>query len=132
MTVNEHKGEVTLEIAGEPRVLVFDWDALARLSEELGTDFDTKIAQAGYDLDLSVLAVALTVGFRREWPEATPEIIKRSGPPLVKVVEALGQALNLAFYGSREAPTGPVNPPTRRSRREASSKKGKKQHTARA
>ena len=128
--VNERRGEVGLEIAGQVRPLIFDWDALARLEAELGSDFDVKIAQAGYDLDLEVLATALAVGFRREWPDVTPDLVKKAGPPLVRVIEALGQALNLAFYGSTEAPAAPANPPNRRSRRAGSSKKGKKRPTA--
>ena len=135
MALNERRGEVGLEIDGELRPLVFDWDALARLEKELGPDFDTKIAQAGYDLNLKVLATALAVGLKRSWPKVTPDLVMRAGPPLVKVIEVLGQALNLAFYGSTEAPTAPVNPPVspptnRRSRRASSSRKGKKLPTA--
>ena len=128
--VNERRGEVGLEIDGQNRPLVFDWDALARLETELGSDFDVKIAQAGYDLDLGILASVLAVGLQREWPEVTPEIIKQAGPPLVRVIEALGQALNLAFYGSTEAPPATANPPNRRARRANSSPKGKKRRTA--
>ncbi len=128
--LNERRGEVGLEVDGEQRSLVFDWDALARLETELGSDFDVKIAQAGYNLDLPVLATALAIGFKRNWPEVTPDLVKKAGPPLVRVIEALGQALNLAFYGSTEAPTAPVNPPTnRRSRRASSSRKAKKRPT---
>lgn len=129
--LNERRGEVGLEIDGKMRSLVFDWDALARLETEIGADFDVKIAQAGYDLDLKILAIALAVGFKRNWPEVTPELIMKVGPALVRVIEALGQALNLAFYGSMEVPKAPVNPPMNRlSRRASSSRKAKKRPTA--
>ena len=129
---NEPRGEVSLKLDGKARTLVFDWDALARLKTELGSDFDVKIGQAGYDFDLDVLALALAIGLRRHWPEVTPEMVKVAGPSLVEVIDKLRQALNLAFYGSKEAPISTVNPPNRQARRASSSKKAKKRPTARA
>ncbi len=122
---NERRGEIALDVAGESRLLVFDWNALARLESELGEDFDQKIAQAGYKMDLGTLAIALAVGFTKHWPEVTAQLITEEAPPVIKTMEVLGKALNLAFYGSEEAPEAVENPPemSRISRPDGSSEK---------
>ena len=109
---NEQRDEVGLEIGGKLRPLIFDWEALAELRDAIGPEFDVKIAQAGYEFNTGVLAVALSVGLKRDWPEVTPEIVKAASPPLIEVIEALERALHPAFYGSKEA-----NPPNRKARR---------------
>ncbi len=114
--MTEHQQEVSIEIGGKARAVAFDWDALAKLKDAIGPEFDVKIAQAGYELDTAVLAVALSVGLKQHWPEVTPEIVKEASPPLIEVIEALERALHPAFYGSKEA-----NPPNRKARRASAS-----------
>jgi hypothetical protein len=123
---NEHRGEVSIVIDGKPRTVIFDWDAIARLKNALGTDFDGKIAQAGSELDMETLAVALSVGLQRGWPKVSPTVVQAQSPPVVEVIRVLGDALNLAFYGNTEAPPATVNPPNRQSRRASSSRRAKK------
>ena len=101
---NEQRDQVGLEIGGKRRPLVFDWEALARLRAQLGPDFAASLTQYFYDLDVEGIASVLAVGLKRGWPEVTPELVIQAGPPLVTTVKALGQALNLALYGSTEAP----------------------------
>ena len=116
--VNAHRGEVSLEIAGKARTVVYDWDALARLKVALGPDYDEKIAQAGLTLDLEPLATALAIGLARDWPDVTAEKLKALSPPVIEVTDAIGTALTRAFYGEAEVPAQPrVDPLFRRVRR---------------
>ncbi len=130
--MNEQRDEIGLEIGGKLRPLVFDWETLARLRAELGPDFDAGLTQAFYDLDVKAIAVVLAIGFKRDWPEVTPELVMQAAPPLVTTIKALGQALNLALYGSTEAPAAGGSTLNRRARRANSSQNGKKRHTVRA
>lgn len=125
---NTRRGEVSLEMAGEVRTVVFDWDALSRLEAALGEDFDQKIAQAGYKMDLPVLAIALAAGLAKGWSEVTPELVREAAPPVLVTMEVLGKALNLAFYGTEEAPEATENPPEmgRPSPQDGSSTTGEK------
>ena len=109
---NEQRDQVGLEIGGKRRPLVFDWAALGQLRAGIGPEFDVKIAKAGYEFNINVLAVALAIGLKRDWPEVTPEIVKAASPAILEVIEALERALHPAFYGSKEA-----NPPNRKMRR---------------
>lgn len=111
---NPYRGEVSVMIAGVPRAVVYDWDAVARLVEALGPEFDGKIAEATTRLDLEVLAEALVIGLQRDWPEADAATIRRASPPIFEVQRAIGAALNLAFHGREEGSAQPPeNPPTR-------------------
>ena len=100
---NEQRDQVGLEIGGKRRPLVFDWEALAELRAEIGPEFDVKIAQAGYEFNTGVLAVALSVGLKRHWPEVTPEIVRAASPPIIEVIKTLERALHPAMYGDKEA-----------------------------
>lgn len=119
--MNEHQQEVSIEIGGKPRVVIFDWEALAELRDAIGPEFDVKIAQAGYEFNTGVLAVALSVGLKRHWPGVTPEVVKAASPAILEVIEALERALHPAFYGSKEA-----NPPNRKARRASASATAKR------
>ncbi len=114
--MNEYREEVTIQIAGEARTVTFDWEALGRLRAEVGPGFDEKIAKAGYEFNTGVLAVALAIGLKRDWPEVTPEIVKAASPAILEVIEALERALHPAFYGGKDA-----NPPNRKARRASAS-----------
>ncbi len=110
--MSEHQQEVSIEIAGKARTVVFDWAALGQLRCAVGPGFDEKIAKAGYEFNTNVPAVALAIGLKRDWPEVTPEIVKAASPAILEAIEALERALHPAFYGSKDA-----NPPNRKTRR---------------
>ncbi len=114
--MNERQQEVSIEIAGQARTVVFDWEALGRLRAEVGPGFDEKIAKAGYEFNTGVLAVALSVGLKRHWPEVTPEIVSEASPAIIKVIETLERALHPAMYGDKEA-----THPNRKARRASAS-----------
>jgi len=108
---NAHRGEVAIEGLGTLR---YDWHAIARLVDEFGKDFDTKLSAAARDFDVDVIAAAVAIGLGGE---ATVDDVKRAAPPLVPTVAAVLDALNLAFHGQREAPpaNGDANPPRKTS-----------------
>lgn len=88
-------------------VLVFKWDAIARLISELGPDWEQKIARVPANHDLSTLAVAVAVGTGKSYDE-----IMELSPPIFPTITATVAALNLAFHGKRESPqVAAENPP---------------------
>lgn len=109
---NALRGEVYVEIAGQPMRLRYDWDAVARLKSELGEAFEIRVSDAIRTWDVDTLSVVLSIGLRHEHPEATPEAIRAASPPLGPCQQAIIEALNLAFHGTTEVPDQPdENPP---------------------
>lgn len=100
MAVNQYRGEVAVEIGGEMRVLRFSWDALARAKADVGD----QLFNAVVDMDFDLMARLLTAGLAEAWPEVTADEIRSLSPPVLVIQQALIQALNLAFYGSKEGP----------------------------
>lgn len=105
---NAHRGATSAPGLGELR---YDWDAIARLVDVFGNDFDAKITAAALATDLDTIAKAAAIGCGK-----TAEQVKALSPTITPTVQAIMAALNLAFTGKREAP--PVageNPPNRNS-----------------
>jgi hypothetical protein len=111
---------VALEGLGTLR---YDWHAIARLVDEFGKDFDSKLSAAARDFDIDVIARAVVIGLDNG---ATVDDVKRAAPPIVPTVAAVLDALNLAFHGQREAlpADGDANPP--RSKATSSAKRAAK------
>jgi len=109
--LNPYTGLLELEIAGSKRVLHFKWDALAKLRTEFGDDFLTVVAKACSDANVEVLARVLTMGLS---PAASVEEIMASSPSVMSARLAVETALNLAYFGKKEAPQiEAANPPNR-------------------
>jgi len=110
---NKHKGEVTIEIAGDSYQVAFTWDAVARLSSVFGNDFDGEVADAIKNADVKALSVILSLSMT---PEQTPEWIMEQSPPIAIVGDAINRALTIAFLGPglEKEPEGdkPENPLT--------------------
>jgi hypothetical protein len=77
----------------------YDWDGVSRLIAEFGDDFDKTISDAGTRMDLESIAKALAIGSGKDVSE-----VKAVSPPIVKAIEAVMLALNIAFYGQEGAP----------------------------
>jgi hypothetical protein len=97
MTVtNAYKGTSVIEIGGKSCTLVYDWEALGALWSHFH-DLDIHaVLKAGSPKDLAVI---LSEGLKRHQPEMTVEEIMRISPPLVRMVQAVSKALNLAYWG---------------------------------
>jgi len=120
---NAERGEVAIPGLG---LLHYDWDAIARLIDAFGQDFDSTISEAMVKNDMTAIATAVAIGLG---PTVTPDEVKAVSPPIVPTVNAVMVALNLSFHGE---PTGAPhdeaepNPTTRKARRATSSRKRSK------
>jgi hypothetical protein len=109
MTINPHKGEVSLDLAGTPHVLVFDFDALACLEEKFGEDYRAAIL-AGLDKGrVSVIVPTLVIGLKARHPDVTEAAIRKASPPTVPVTTAIIRALNVSTFGP-DVPKADANP----------------------
>ena len=89
---------------GHKKVTVYyNWAGIKQIQEELGQDFEEKIAQACLDTDLDTLSKVLAIG-----TGFTAEEIQKASPPVVEVIEGITRAINYAFHGTEEPV--PVNP----------------------
>jgi hypothetical protein len=103
----EH-GDVTLIINGQSCVLRYDWRAIRDLIQDIGTDFDTVIANASAGYETPVIAAALNVGLKRHHPgEYTVDKIMDLSPPLIPAMRAVNDAMMVSFYGSTTPPDDP-------------------------
>jgi hypothetical protein len=99
MTANAHKGEVSLLLGGKEHIVLYDWNALAKVQAQLGTDFDRKLAEATTQMNVAVLADVLSAGLERH-NAMTADEIKAASPPVMDVVMAIIKAMNIAFHGT--------------------------------
>lgn len=113
---NLHAGEVTITIGGRPYTLVYDWAAIASLTDAFENEFDSVLGEAMDKLDTAVLARALEIGLRKHHPgELNAAAIMQVSPPLVSVNSAISEALTRAFWGAeKQQERSPANPPTAR------------------
>lgn len=81
--------------------LRYDWHAIGRLVEEFGQDFDAAISKASVLTDIDAIAKAVAIGLG---DGISAEDVKRASPPIVPTVQAVMEALNLAFHGQKGAP----------------------------
>ncbi len=89
---------------GHRKVAVYyNWAGIKRIQDELGQDFEEKIAQACLDTDLETLSKVLAIG-----TGLTVVEIQKASPPVLEVIEGITRAINYAFHGTEEPV--PVNP----------------------
>ena len=113
MQANQYTGEVTVDIADQTCRLRYDWQAIGALQAALGTDFDKEIGRASMELDLPVIAQALAIGLEKHQPNKfSADILMALSPPVIPMIEALRQAITIAYHGSLEVPeSADANPP---------------------
>jgi len=99
MAANPIKGEREVQLDGKTYVIVFDWNALAMLSDEFGLN--------NMNLrDTRSLAKALAVGLLKHHKDEglTPERIQDLSPPLVPTIAAVTEAYEFAYFGKDGPP----------------------------
>ena len=113
---NPHAGEVTITIGGRPYTLVYDWTAIATLTDAFGKEFDSVLGEAMDKLDTAILARALEIGLRKHHPgNLDAAAIMQASPPLISVNSAISEALTRAFWGAEKPQErSPSNPPIAR------------------
>lgn len=92
--MNRITGEASIEIAGKTYPLRFDWNALARLDHEFPEGLDLT--------DPNVLARVVAIGIPDN--QVTPEMVLEASPPVMKAIDAVTRAHNLAYFGAVQAP----------------------------
>jgi hypothetical protein len=114
---NPYRGEVEVAFNGQPRILVFDWQAMAALQATFGETWYAMLPdKLGKDFEFT--ATVMAIGLKRHMPEATAEMILVTSPPIIPTLRAIMKAVNLATFGE-EAPkpepvTGdPLQPPAK-------------------
>jgi hypothetical protein len=113
---NPHAGEVVITIGDRTCTLVYDWAAIASLTDAFGKEFDQTLSEAMDKLDTVVLARALEIGLQKHHPgELDAAAIMQASPPLVSVNSAISEALTRAFWGAEKPQErSPANPPIAR------------------
>lgn len=107
--VNKYAGDVRLNIGRASCRLRYDWTAFGVLKTELGDNYDQALSLAFMQEDLPVIAQALVIGLEHHHPgRFTVEMIVAESPPIIPVITAIRQAINLAQFGSVDPP--PENP----------------------
>jgi len=92
-----------MKIGRKSVAVYYDWVRIKHIQDELGLDFEEKIAQACLDTDLVTLSKVLAIG-----TGLTAEEIQKASPPVLTVIESITRAINLAFHGTEEPV--PINP----------------------
>jgi hypothetical protein len=93
---NPTAGLVQFTLDGKPRTLRYDWNCIAELTDAFPD---------GYNLmDPKQLARILAIGLRHEMPDVTPEVVMGMSPPIISTMEAVGAAINCAYFGEPKAP----------------------------
>lgn len=88
------KTEVTLD--GKTYTLRFDWDVIAEMTQEF---------PGGYNLmDPRHLSKILVYGLRHMNPDLDEQKIMGMSPALIPTMEAVGAAINCAYFGNPDGP----------------------------
>lgn len=92
---NPHAGEVALRLAGQDCLLVYDWQAIARLREHVGDV--TQVLRL--NVDPLRLAQVVAIGLARHHPELDANAVCIASPPLHPTMLAVERAMALAYWG---------------------------------
>lgn len=114
MNANPIRGEVEIAIGGQPRILRYGWDEIAKLQAKFGDDLDKVLLAAVSKPDLQAIAEILAIGLIAGWPGVTADIIKSASPPIAATSSSVMEAFKLAWQGpegSLEQKADPMKPP---------------------
>lgn len=96
--MNPYTGEVSVNINNLKGTLCYDWKALSAIKAEL----DVGLIQSANDLDIDQLSVVMEIGFRKKSPEITRKTIIDCSPPVLTMMQLVGQALAFAYLGPED------------------------------
>lgn len=99
-------GTTELELNGKRYKLVYDWQALADVYENIGFEALQKLLSG---LSPAKIALLAEYGLRRHHPEMTAEKIMELSPPVFKVAVAIDVALGAAYTGTDTPDAGSAN-----------------------
>jgi len=113
--VNRERGEVALECRGMWLVLKIDYDTIARMIQEIGDDFDTRIASALDKYDGDTLCNALAICAQAHHPGLTAAEVRVMQPPFMPALTAMGDAMHAFMHGSAPEPASQDDAETKRA-----------------
>ncbi len=102
MPANTQKGETSLMINGEERIIRFSLDAQSRIIDALGLDGIEQIPQLMRKLDANVFATMIHAALVDS--NMTLEDVKSASIPMMPAQRAIVQAINLAMWGNINGP----------------------------
>lgn len=100
---NPNKGEVTLKINNSDYDLCYDWSAIGELRSSFSDEALQEIVNGS---NIDGIAKVLSIGFKKKHPEMTVEKIMEMSPPFILAVQAIDQALTVAYFGASEPEQG--------------------------
>lgn len=93
---NKLAGVVEVELDGKMLPLRYDWDGISEIAQEF---------PEGYNLmDPSHLSKIMAIGLRDQGSSLDAEQIRKMSPPIIAAMEAVGAAINCAYFGTPVAP----------------------------
>jgi hypothetical protein len=93
---NNIAGTVQIDLGGKQQTLRYDWDGIAEITQKFPD---------GYNLmDPGQLSQILAIGLKHDMPDITPDGIMKMSPPIIAAMEAVGAAINCAYFGTPKAP----------------------------
>ena len=95
--MNPYSGEYPVKIQDKDYVLVFDWNAIAKIETSYGR---AALPSLFTEFKPDVLAGILEAGFSRHHPELTASKIIELSPPYLPCVQAVDKAMAYAYFGT--------------------------------
>ena len=95
--MNPITGDVTVEINGKGYTLRFDWSCLAEIEMAHGDSPNL--------FNPDVVASVAAIGFKRNHPEMTADVIKEISPPLLPFARTVQTAMQYAYFGMEGVPS---------------------------
>jgi hypothetical protein len=97
------RGEATLKLNDVDHILVFDWDAVARITDKFGTNANL--------FHPKTLAGVLEIGLQKHHKGVTAAQILKASPPVVDAIAAFNKAMQRAYFGDKEPPADAAENP---------------------
>lgn len=98
---NQYKGEVTINVGGNEKVLLYDMNALAELEDRFECDLDQLIEVFENSISIKKIRTFLWAGLIHENEDLTEKEvgswIGKADTPIKAVIEKMGDALKLAM-----------------------------------
>lgn len=102
--VNRERGEVPLLLRDRWIILRMDYDAVVKLNEVLGDDFNRRLGEATRSYDVEVISRSVTILAQRHQPGMTVEAVREASPAYYEAINAVGACLNAFMWGAAEPP----------------------------
>jgi hypothetical protein len=93
---NPLNAEVIVSLKGKEYTLCYDWEALNKVRAHFKDD---SVLDRLHGVNPEGIAKILEFGLAKHHKEITAKEIIKLSPPLFKVIEAVGEAVTLSYFG---------------------------------